>query len=138
MSESTLLLVRMAGSLVVVIGLLWGLVKLARSRGLGGAAQDLIAVRAQRGLNRSTSLMLVQVGSRNLLLGVADGGVQVLSEGDDLVSAPTIEEGTVLDQRTGLDGGVAEPVTISALASVKPPSRGLLNRLRDRTVRRQR
>lgn len=133
MSESTLLLVRMAGSLAVVIVLLWVLVKLARARGLGGADQDLIAVRAQRGLNRSTSLMLVQVGSRNLLLGVADGGVEVLSEGDDLVTAP------MGDAAHGDLGGQAdEPITISALASVQPPSRGLLNRLRDRTVRRKR
>ena len=119
MSESTLLLVRMAGSLVVVVVLLWVLVKLARSRGLGGAGQDLIAVRAQRGLNRSTSLMLVQVGSRNLLLGVADGGVQVLSEGDDLIATRTVDE-----RPGGLDDEVDEPITISALASVQPSSRG--------------
>ncbi|MDH4278828.1 MAG: flagellar biosynthetic protein FliO [Acidimicrobiia bacterium] len=133
MSESTLLLVRMAGSLVVVVVLLWVLVKLARSRGLGGAGQDLIAVRAQRGLNRSTSLMLVQVGSRNLLLGVADGGVQVLSEGDALIATRTVDEAP-----GGFDDEADEPITISALASVQPSSRGLLNRLRDRTVRRQR
>ncbi|MDH3302887.1 MAG: flagellar biosynthetic protein FliO [Acidimicrobiia bacterium] len=133
MSESTLLLVRMAGSLVVVIALLGVLVKLARSRGLGGAGQEFIDVRAQRGLNRSTSLMLVQVGSRNLLLGVADGGVQVLSEGDDLVVAQARAE-----IGGGFDVEADEMVTVSALASVQPPSRGLLNRLRDRTVRRRR
>lgn len=133
MSESTLLLVRMAGSLVVVIVLLLVLVKLARSRGLGGVAQDLIDVRAQRGLNRSTSLMLVQVGSRNLLLGVADGGVQVLSEGDDLVAVQPVD-----DAEGGFQGHADEPITISALPSTKPPSAGLLNRLRDRTVRRKR
>lgn len=133
MSESTLLLVRMAGSLAVVIFLIWVLVKLARSRGLGGAGQDLIAVRAQRGLTRSTSLMLVQVGSRNLLLGVADGGVEVLSEGDDLVVAQPAD-----DTPDGLRQQADKPITISALAPVQPPSRGLLNRLRDRTVRRKR
>lgn len=133
MSESTLLLVRMAGSLLVVIALIWGLVRLAKSRGLGGTGQDLIAVRAQRGLTRSTSLMLVQVGSRNLLLGVADGGVQVLSEGDDLTDAQP-----AADAPSRLPESADEPITISALASARPRTPGLLNRLRDRTVRRKR
>ncbi|MDH5520056.1 MAG: hypothetical protein OEZ14_05940, partial [Acidimicrobiia bacterium] len=73
------------------------------------------------------------VGSRNLLLGVADGGVQVLSEGDALIATRTVDEAP-----GGFDDEADEPITISALASVQPSSRGLLNRLRDRTVRRQR
>ncbi len=131
MGESTLLLLRMAGSLVVVAALLWGLVKLARSRGLGAAGHDLIAVRAQRGITRSTSLMLVQVGTRHLLLGVADSGVQVLSEGDELAA---VQEGDT--EATGRD--TEEPITVSGLSKAQPPTGGLLNRLRDRTVRKQR
>ena len=133
MSESALLLLRMIGSLIVVAALLWGLTRLARARGLGGSGQDLIAVRAQRGISRSTSLILVQVGAKHLLLGVADGGVRVLSEGDDLVADPL-----VADQTFGSDDGQVSSPLAPPVAPVRARSGGVLERLRDRTVRKPR
>lgn len=131
MGESALLLLRMIGSLVVVAVLLWALTKLARSRGLGAAGQNLIDIRAQRGLSRNTSLILVQVGAKHLLLGVADSGVRVLSEGDELVAEPAGE----------LDGPGSGDDRLTSSTSTPPlraPSSGrLLDRLRDRTVRKQ-
>lgn len=132
MGESALLLLRMIGSLAVVAFLLWALTRLARSRGLGTPGNDLIDVRAQRGLSRNASLILVQVGAKHLLLGVADGGVQVLSEGDDLALNDT-SAGDDSMTGAGVAGrGSSTPVPASA------PSGRVLDRLRDRTVRKQR
>ncbi len=132
MGASALLLIRMIGSLAVVAFLLWILTKVARSRGLGSPHNDLIDVRAQRGLSRNASLILVQVGARSLLLGVADGGVQVLSEGDDLVARNADEA----DEAPEGQELVPSP---RSLPSHLPISSGrLLDRLRDRTVRKQR
>lgn len=89
MGESALLLVRMLASLAVVGALLWALSKAARSRGFPALGRGPINVEAQRALNRSSSLVLVTVGRRRLLLGVGEQGVQVLAEGDDLTEGPT-------------------------------------------------
>lgn len=136
MGESALLLLRMVGSLVVVAVLLWMLTKLARSRGLGAPGQELIDVRAQRGLSRNASLILVQVGAKHLLLGVADGGVRVLSEGEDLVATAAATP----DADSIFDDGRAAASAVPARAPNPGPatSVALLDRLRDRTVRKQR
>lgn len=136
MGESALLLLRMIGSLAVVAVLLWALTKLARARGLGTAGQDFIDVRAQRGLSRNSSIILVQVGAKHLLLGVADGGIRVLSEGDELISSHPEGDGDV-----GVLSNRGPVVTSSKSASASlagaAPLDGFLDRLRDRTVRKQ-
>ncbi len=139
MGESALLLLRMVGSLAVVAVLLWALTKWARVRGIGNPGHDLIDVRAQRGLSRNTSLILVQVGAKHLLLGVADGGVRVLSEGDELVSNPV--DGDETAGSASGRGSLRSPSTSgsSSASTLRAPSSDrLLDRLRDRTVRKQR
>ena len=131
MSESALLLLRMIGSLAVVAVLIWALTKLARTRGLGRPAQDLIDIRAQRGLSRNTSIILVQVGAKNLLLGVADGGVRVLSEGDELMITRVEDDP---DDTPGGNPALSPVVTGGPRALT---SGRVLDRLRDRTVRKQ-
>lgn len=129
MAESLLLLVRMLVSLAVLGGLGWFLVRLARQRGLGGlGTRTVIDVESQRGLSRSASIAVVRVGSRHLLLGVGDHGVQVLAEGDDLIELPPEP---IVDQP-----GPTDPVGSSS--GVGPAGGGatFLARLRDATVRR--
>lgn len=141
MGESALLLLRMIGSLAVVVALLWVLTKWARVRGLGTSGQDLIDIRAQRGLSRNTSLILVQVGAKHLLLGVADGGVRVLSEGDELVTNPIDGDesaGSVSDRGSPRSPSAPGSAPSSASTLRAPSSDRLLDRLRDRTVRKQR
>jgi len=124
MAESLLLLVRMLVSLAVLGGLGWFIMRLARQRGLGGlGARSIIDVESQRGLSRSASIAVVRVGSRHLLLGVGDHGVQVLAEGDDLMELPP---------DAVVDGEPVDP------AGDDRPRVGevFLERLRDATVRR--
>ncbi len=127
MGESALLLLRMLASLVVVGVLLWALAKMARDRGFSALGRGPIHVQAQRALNRSASLVLVKVGERQLLLGVGEQGVQVLAEGDELVADLVDITDTVDVADEGTDAGRGR------VGRLQP---GLLESLRDRTVRR--
>jgi flagellar biogenesis protein FliO len=128
------LLLRLVISLAIMGVLLWGVVRVGRGRRgrallgvVGGARVDQIELRARRQLSRSASLTLVRVGSRTLLLGIGDGGVAVLAEGDDL---------TVVDTAgAAIDG---EPAGTRAPGADGPgPARtGAMDALRELTVRR--
>lgn len=76
------LVVRVVLSLGVVLGLFWFVAR-ASSRRLGGGGQrSLVKVRSRQSLTRTSSLAVVEVGSRVLVLGVSDGGVRLLTEMD--------------------------------------------------------
>jgi flagellar protein FliO/FliZ len=83
------LLARLAISLAVVFGLMMLAGRLLRRRGLapGNAskATTRIDVLARQGLGRSSSVQLVRVGGRTLILGVTDAAVSVLAEADPLL-----------------------------------------------------
>ena len=82
------LLARLAVSLGVVFGLMMLAARLLRRRGLSpGAAKatSRIEVLARQGLGRSSSVQLVRVGGRTLVLGVTDAAVSVLAEADPLL-----------------------------------------------------
>jgi flagellar protein FliO/FliZ len=75
------LAVRVAVSLGVVLGLFW-LVARAGSRRFSGGTRNLVRVRGRQSLSRTSSLAVVEVGSRVLVVGVSDGGVRLLTELD--------------------------------------------------------
>jgi flagellar protein FliO/FliZ len=82
------LIARLAVSLAVVFGLMMLAARLLRRRGLSpGAAKatSRIEVLARQGLGRSSSVQLVRVGGRTLVLGVTDAAVSVLAEADPLL-----------------------------------------------------
>lgn len=83
------LLARLAVSLAVVFGLMMVAGRVLRRRGLGSAkgatATSRIEVLARQGLGRSSSVQLVRVGGRTLVLGVTDAAVSVLGEADPLL-----------------------------------------------------
>jgi flagellar protein FliO/FliZ len=83
------LLARLAISLAVVFGLMWVAGRLLRKRGLGTAkgstATSRIEVLARQGLGRSSSVQMVRVGGRTLVLGVTEQQVTVLAEADPLL-----------------------------------------------------
>ncbi len=74
------LVLRLGFSLAAVLGLFW-LVAHLGSRRLGGT-RALLHVRARQSLSRTASVAVVEVGDRVLILGVADGGVRLLTELD--------------------------------------------------------
>lgn len=88
MTDGLLLLLRVVLSLSVVLVLLWFLARRVgtmRSSRPGAA----IAVTARQALSRHTSVAVVEVDRRRLLVGVSDAGVTLVAE---LENAPAPEE----------------------------------------------
>ena len=81
------LTIRIAFSLLVVIALMWGLAKLAK-RPLGIRKGGLIDVLGRQQLSRASSVAVVRVADKALVLGVTDGQVTLLTEAD----LATVEE----------------------------------------------
>lgn len=82
------LMARLAVSMAIVLGLLLLGAKLLRKRGLGnsgGQGTTRIEVLARQGLGRTSSVQLVRVAGRTLVLGVTEASVSVLGEADPLV-----------------------------------------------------
>jgi flagellar protein FliO/FliZ len=75
------LAIRVVLSLAVVLGLFW-MVARTGSRKLGGRDRKLVTVRSRQALSRGSSLAVVEVGSRVLVVGVSDGGIRLLTELD--------------------------------------------------------
>ncbi len=81
---------RLLVSLVVVFGLMALAARAVRRRGLtgdGNGATTRIEVLARQGLGRTSSVQLVRVAGRTLVLGVTEQSVQVLGEADPLLLA---------------------------------------------------
>ncbi|MEJ5913329.1 FliO/MopB family protein [Pseudokineococcus sp. 1T1Z-3] len=86
------LLLRVAGSLLAVLGLVW-MVRRGMLRSGGGrvrAAVGAVTVLSRQQLSGRASLALVQVGQLGLVVGVTDQGVTLLAERpvDELLAAP--------------------------------------------------
>jgi flagellar protein FliO/FliZ len=75
------LALRIAFSLLVVFGLLWALARLAR-RPLAGRRGGALRVLARQQLSRNSSVAVVRVADRALVLGVTDAGVSLLADAD--------------------------------------------------------
>jgi flagellar protein FliO/FliZ len=116
---------RMVLSLVVVLGIMLLAAKVLKRRGLAGtrgAVTGRIEVLARQGLGRTSSVQLVRVGGKTLVLGVTDTNVSVLSEADPLL----LEAELALQTQEQADAP-AEPVT--------PGWGPLIEMLKERTVR---
>ncbi|MBG0818494.1 flagellar biosynthetic protein FliO [Planomonospora sp. ID82291] len=72
---------RITFSLLVVLLLVWGLSKAAR-KPLAGRGGGLLTVVARQQLTRNSSVAVVRVTDRALVLGVTDGQVTLLAEAD--------------------------------------------------------
>ncbi|GAA3335627.1 hypothetical protein GCM10020358_04640 [Amorphoplanes nipponensis] len=135
------LVLRIGFSLLVVFGLMWGLARVARRGGVGRRGSGNLAVLTRQTLSRGSSVAVVQVADRALILGVTDAQVSLLGETDlDAFGhephprpaapaegvAPAVHP-TVLQHHGGkLDGSLLSPRTWSST----------LDFLRDRTTRR--
>ncbi|GAA3149666.1 hypothetical protein GCM10010466_46330 [Planomonospora alba] len=72
---------RITFSLLVVLLLVWGLSKMAR-KPLSGRGAGVLSVLARQQLSRNSSVAVVRVTDRALVLGVTDGQVTLLAEAD--------------------------------------------------------
>jgi len=95
-----LTILRVAASFAIVGVLLWFFIRASNGK-LGklvsgtskGRLSDPLSVLDRRQLTRTTGIALIRAGDRHLLVGVSDQGVQLLAEGDDLV---TIEDNATI------------------------------------------
>lgn len=122
------LLGRLAVSLAVVFALMAVAGKVLRRRGLGTrgtTATSRIEVLARQGLGRTSSVQLVRVGGKTLVLGVTETAVSVLGEADPLL----LEAELALEQAESASrpGPGDKPVT--------PGWGPLLELLKERTTR---
>jgi len=122
------LALRLVFSLAIVLGLIVALVWAAkRGKGLGlglGARKGAIEIRAREQLSRSTSVTLLEVGDRVLLIASNEQAIEVLAEGEDLRPP---EPAVSSDDRTS---STTEPV-----GSV-PAGMNLIEALREWSTRR--
>jgi flagellar protein FliO/FliZ len=83
--------VKMILALMVVLGLMWLLARLAR-RPLSGRGAGALAVLARQPLTRGSSVAVVRVGKQAYVLGVTDHTVTLLAETDPgAIEVPTHE-----------------------------------------------
>lgn len=131
----------MAFRLVVSLGIVLGMIaalawvaKRPKGLGLGFATKGAITVRGREQLGRATTLALLQVGDRTILVGANEHSVEVLAEGDDLLPASDPEP-----PAPGTDGTeTADDRTSSFVApgGATPPGMNLIEMLREWSVRR--
>ncbi|MEV6600668.1 flagellar biosynthetic protein FliO [Actinoplanes sp. NPDC051346] len=142
------LVLRIGFSLLVVFGLMWGLARVARRGGIGRRGHGNLSVLNRQSLSRGSSVAVVQVAGKALILGVTDNQVSLLGEtelaafahephvmpvatktDDDSVQPDEVlppAHPTVLPHHGGkLDGSVLSPRTWTST----------LDFLRDRTAR---
>jgi flagellar protein FliO/FliZ len=121
------LVLRLVLSMAVVLGLMWVAGRILRNRsGMTGKAtggRQAIEVLARRGLSKTASVAVVRAGGRTLVLGVTDATITLLGDAD----ADAIDE---------LTGTADEPSRPPATNYAGPSWRGVVETLRERTVRR--
>jgi flagellar protein FliO/FliZ len=118
MGESVELLSRLVPSLALIVGALL-LVRRWAQRGSGGGNAG-IRVLARAGLTRGAMVAVVEVGEQRYLVGASEHGVSLLSEVPD----------SELPEELLQDAAMDVP-----LPQLDRPRMGLIDRLRDMTVR---
>ena len=141
--ETVTLALRVGLSLACVLGLVWLFSKGAlKAGGRAGSGRGAVQLLARQSLSRSSSVAVVQVGERALVLGVTEQHVTLLTEAD--ASAVVAPQETV--QRTPVETTDVRPVTTPALPQPRSPLAGsalspatwtqAIDTLRERTIRR--
>lgn len=139
--QSLSLLGQLVASLGGVLGLIWLLARTAQKRGWmsGGTSQAKpIRVVARHGLTKTTSLAVVRVGDRELLLGVGSQGVSVLLDeeaGQLLAISETPASARDSRRNTARLAMAAEGTVATSGFSPSSARTPMLDRLRARTVR---
>ncbi|MFI5493164.1 flagellar biosynthetic protein FliO [Actinoplanes sp. NPDC051859] len=143
------LALRIGFSLLVVLGLMWGLARIIRRGGMRSAHGNL-AVLNRQALSRGSSVAVVQVADKALIVGVTDNQVSLLGETDldAFAHGPVTQPGSVGEKREAVDvqsGDVLPPAHPLVLphhggkleGSLLSPRTwtSTLNFIRDRTAR---
>lgn len=146
---------RLLLSLCVVLGAMWLLGRWARKRsGRGGRSGQVLAVLARQQVSRNSTVAVVKVLDRAIIVGVTDGQVSLLGDTDleqiEALTAPPVRTPPVrrlrVPQAVVADGAeaIARPGKASAQSGSALSGSALsvttwkqaINALRERTVRR--
>ncbi|MBB3083165.1 FliO/MopB family protein [Geodermatophilus sabuli] len=129
----TWMVIRLVLSLAFIGGVLWFASRLAKKRGLG-QGNGLIEVVARQRMGRASSVNVVRIAGRVLVVGATEEQVTLLAE----VDGDTVEEAIAARQALV----PARPVAASSTGALSGSvfDRGgwttLVQQLRERTVRR--
>ena len=142
------LVLRIGFSLLIVLGLMWGLAKVVR-RPLTGRGTGSLSVLTRQQLSRASSVAVVQVADKAYVLGVTDTQVSLLGETDlaaferhphhahdRRATLPIGPEGVVLDDSPPLSPVVTHHSALEGSALSPRTWRSALDFLRERTARR--
>jgi flagellar protein FliO/FliZ len=134
------MVLRIGFSLLVVLGLMWALAKVAR-RPLGGRGGAALAVLARQQLSRSASVAVIRVVDRALVVGVSEGQVTLLAETDlegfERAPAETTTREAIEPALPVQRVAPAVPESRLAGSALSPATwRQTMDFLRERTVRR--
>jgi flagellar protein FliO/FliZ len=131
----TELVLRIGLSLLAVLGLMWVTARLVR-RPLSRRSGGVLHVLARHQLSRGSSVAVLRVLDRALVLGVTDQQVTLLGETDlaavELETQQARRGASRMDGPDGIDG--PDPLAPSALS--RRTWSQALEQLRDRTVRK--
>ncbi|HET9516750.1 MAG TPA: flagellar biosynthetic protein FliO [Actinoplanes sp.] len=133
------LVLRIGFSLLIVLGLMWGMAKLARRPLSGHRGAGSLSVLNRQQLGRASSIAVVRVGDKALIVGVTDVQVNLLGETDLLAFVEESQLPVEHRDALSLDGRVVDDRPPGRLAgSVLSPGtwRATLDFLRERTARR--
>ncbi|MGY1772935.1 FliO/MopB family protein [Blastococcus sp. SYSU D00813] len=138
----TWMLIRLILSLAFVGGVLWFAARLARKRGMG-ASNGLVEVVANQRVGRASTVNVIRIADRVLVVGATDQTVTLLAE----VDGETVEAVLADHQAAALTGGSGDGARRS-LVGARPGGvlagsvldrgswNGFVQQMRERTVRR--
>ncbi len=134
----TWMIIRLLLSLAFVAGVLYLAARLAKKRGLGSSG-GLVEVVAHQRMGRASTVNVLRIGDRVLVVGATEQQVTLLAELDGEALEATLAERADGGDRPALTLAAAPGRSGGALAgSVLDRSAwsGLVGQLRERTVRR--
>ncbi len=134
----TWMVIRLLLSLAFVAGVLWFAARLAKKRGLGSSG-GLVEVVAHQRMGRASTVNVLRIGDRVLVVGATEQQVTLLAELDGETVEATLAERAAGDGRPAVALPAASGRVGGALAG-SVLDRGawsnLVGQLRERTVRR--
>ncbi|NEM05339.1 FliO/MopB family protein [Geodermatophilus normandii] len=142
----TWMLIRLILSLAFVGGVLWFAARLAKKRGLGSSG-GLVEVVARQRMGRASTVNVLRIGDRVLVVGATEEQVTLLAELDGDAVEATLAERAAAGPAPAADGS-QRPVVAARPGGVRVGGalagsvfdrqgwQGFVTTLRERTVRR--
>jgi flagellar protein FliO/FliZ len=131
----TWMVIRLVLSLVFIGGVLWFAARVAKKRGLG-QGNGLIEVVARQRMGRASSVSVVRIADRVLVVGSTEEQVTLLAEVDGDVVEEAIAERRLAAAQPALTGGPAAPGALAGSVFDRNGWTTFVSQLRERTVRR--